>query len=593
MGQLNFPTNPVVGQQHTIGNNTWEWSGSAWIKYVPPKNVVGVFTVTDALYVTSTTNSIDTLTGALVVTGGVGIGRNVNVGGTLNVAGDVQFTSLTGADVAGGGAGALKVSGGVYVGDDVIINSTAWNTGTNSSNALYIKGGAWIDRSLVVEGAVLFKNGVTFSGTATYVYSTNTVYTDNLIDLHVPPGGLETPWTYDDGKDIGLTFHYYKGADKTGFLGFANDTGYLEWYNDGLESGGVFTGTSYGTFKTSDIQLTGLTNSSNTTSGALQVAGGVGVGLNVYAGGNISGGTVNARNLTQTRLVIAGASGQLTDDIDLTWNSSLNQIEGRAAYANTATLSEKSNNLVGGSAGAIPYQTALDTTTFLNIGTNGYVLLSNGSAPYWAAATGLAAGTATTATNISGGAKDRVPYQTDAGATTFSNDLRFNGTVFTTTNVVVTGITDTSGNANSGALQVAGGVGIDKNLWVGDTVTVGSTVTNTVVPVVSSNNLLLSSFTSNTISSTSTQNLDVFNADTYRTARYTIQIVDGSSIHVTEMTIFHDGTNVYMNEYGISTNNGQLGSFGAQLSGGNVTLMFTPTAASSMVIKLVRIGITS
>jgi hypothetical protein len=85
----------------------------------------------------------------------------------------------------------------------------------------------------------------------------------------------------------------------------------------------------------------------------------------------------------------------------------------------------------------------------------------------------------------------------------------------------------------------------------------------------------------------------VFSAATYRTARYTIQIVDGSNIHVTEMTVFHDGTNVYINEYGISTNNGQLGSFDAQLSAGSVTLKFTPTAATSMVIKVVRIGITA
>lgn len=84
MGQLNFPTNPTIGQQHTIGTNTWEWNGSAWIKFVPPKNVVDVFTVTNTLYVTSTTNSTSTITGALVVTGGVGIGQDVNVGGQLS-----------------------------------------------------------------------------------------------------------------------------------------------------------------------------------------------------------------------------------------------------------------------------------------------------------------------------------------------------------------------------------------------------------------------------------------------------------------------------------------------------------------------------
>ena len=84
MGLLNFPTNPVLGQQHTIGSNTWEWNGAAWIKYTPPKGIVGVFTVTDTLYVTSSTNSTSTVTGALIVTGGVGIGLDVNIGGQLS-----------------------------------------------------------------------------------------------------------------------------------------------------------------------------------------------------------------------------------------------------------------------------------------------------------------------------------------------------------------------------------------------------------------------------------------------------------------------------------------------------------------------------
>ena len=727
-------------------------------------------------------NGISTFTGHVFATGttGITVGTGaVELGGTLNAAGDVTFTSNTTAAVAGGGSGALKLTGGAYIGDNLIVNSLAFDTGTNTSNALYVKGGAWIDKGLIVDGPTTFNDIVIFNGTTTYVLSTNTVYTDNLLNLHIHEGGIESEWTFDDGKDVGLIFHYYKGEDKNGFIGLANDSGYLEWYNDGIESvGGIFTGTSYGTFKTGNIELVGLTNAANTVSGALQVAGGVGIGLDIYAGGDVSGGTLTGRNLTQDRLVIVGTSGQLTDDADLNWNSSLNQIEGRVAYANTATLATKADNLVGGSAGALPYQASTDTTTFLNIGTNGYVLQSDGAAPVWGPLSGIVAGAANTATNIANGLKDQIPFQSDVGTTTFSNDLRFNGTTFTTTNVVLTSQTDTQGNATTGALQVAGGVGINKSLWVGNSatiagnlyvdgdiflqgaglntlsaqtgtfeyvvisgttgtgltvdgdalisrnlevtgvatfsnvvstigtineftstnafitnlsvtggtsvqgltaanitattlsvtsqstlqnvtaavttittltvtsdgtiqgnlavtgvstftgkilvsdttnalatnvgsivtlggigvaqdvmvggsVTIGSTVANTVVPAILSNNVLLSSFTSNAISTTSTQNLDVFSAATYRTARYTIQIVDGSDIHVTEMTVFHDGTNVYINEYGISTNNGQLGLFDAQLSAGSVTLKFTPTAATSMGIKVVRIGITA
>ena len=84
MEQLNFPTNPSIGDQHTIGDITWTWNGAAWIKYVPTKNIVNVFTVTDVLYVTTTTNSTSTTTGGLIVTGGVGIGEDATIGGQLN-----------------------------------------------------------------------------------------------------------------------------------------------------------------------------------------------------------------------------------------------------------------------------------------------------------------------------------------------------------------------------------------------------------------------------------------------------------------------------------------------------------------------------
>jgi hypothetical protein len=55
----------------------------------------------------------------------------------------------------------------------------------------------------------------------------------------------------------------------------------------------------------------------------------------------------------------------------------------------------------------------------------------------------------------------------------------------------------------------------------------------------------------------------------------------------------HDTTNAYINEYGIITNNGELGVFSATIDSTNVTLTFTPSTVSSMIIKVVRFGITT
>ena len=239
-------------------------SGNVGIGITSPASklhVSGDARITGITTVTNNTAASSTITGAFQVLGGAGIGGNLYIGGNEFVTGTLQ------------------------------VNSTNANTTTNNSNAFYTAGGAWIDKTLVVGGETTFKGSVVFQGTNTFVYSSSTVYTDNLISLHAPSGstpGSHT-WTVDDGKDIGFMFHYYKGADKDAFLGFANDTQYLEWYSDGTESGGVFTGTTYGTFKTGGIRLVGgASNSGNTTTGDLQVLGGVGIGGGLFVGGTVT-----------------------------------------------------------------------------------------------------------------------------------------------------------------------------------------------------------------------------------------------------------------------------------------------------------------
>lgn len=65
----------------------------------------------------------------------------------------------------------------------------------------------------------------------------------------------------------------------------------------------------------------------------------------------------------------------------LVWNGS-DFVEVAPATATTAT------NLAGGSAGSLPYQSGAGLTTFLSIGTNNFVLTSNGTAPVWTTNTG-------------------------------------------------------------------------------------------------------------------------------------------------------------------------------------------------------------
>jgi hypothetical protein len=469
----------LIGSLNVAGAST-VGSLTATIFTATSANIIGNLTVSgvSALQgiLTVTGNSqfngaVNTFSGALFVTGTniltVDTGAT-SLGGTLTVSGKTLLNNTTDAVVAGGGDAALKTLGGVYVSKNLIVASTASSTSTAASNALYVAGGAYIDSTFLVQGSATFNGNVVFNGTQTNVYSTNTVYTDNLINLHVPAGstGTEHNWTLDDGKDIGFGFHYYKTVDKNAFLGLANDSGYLEWYEDGYETlTGEHTSGTYGTFKTANIQLTGTADASSTITGAFQVVGGAGIGGKLYAS------LLAGRNLTTASGIVYSLSDGTLQNTPVTFDSAAQRLVGLITTASTAI------NVDGGAAGSLLYQSGASASQFLPIGTNGNILIVSGGNPTWSAPTGLVAGNATTASNIAGGLKDQIPFQSAPGQTVFNVGMVYNGTTFTTTNIQVTSNNNaTAATGASGALMVTGGVGISRDLWVAGDINVGGNI---------------------------------------------------------------------------------------------------------------------
>jgi hypothetical protein len=557
------------------------------------------------------TNSVNTNSGqALLVSGGVGIGGNL-------AAGIVKTVDSTAATV--GGAGSVQVAGGVYIANNIVINGTAASTGTTTSNALYVAGGAGIAGSLYVGGPVTFSSPVTFNGTATYVLSTNTFYTDNIIELHVPQGGVSGQWTSDDGKDVGLRFHYYNRAlstDSNAALVLADDSQLLEWYGTGAEaiSSGTFINSNYGGFKTGYIQLMTGTNATSTLTGALRVQGGIGIGGGSYFAGynatassstvasqgivvatngvGITGDSYFANNLgvggslgvtlgasVGTRLLISGSGAtgstgsvsqqalqitagglgvtgdsyhggnlsvtgltQVTNTTNSTavGNGALtvaggagigqNLYVGGTIFGNLTGVATTATNLTGGSPGAIPYQITTGTTGYIGIGANNYILQSNGSTATWQNPNTLTIGTAAqsqlvavTGTNaavayypaivaaVNPAAYYEQIYSTatmsivpSTGVTTFAGTV--DATTGTIGTVVVSGgvavgksavIVGTLTNfgphvilnnsaasttTNSGALQVAGGAGIQGSVYAGNIYDNNNRVVTSVIP---------------------------------------------------------------------------------------------------------------
>ena len=279
---MSFPISPVNAQTTVVDGIQYQYNSVAnrWLR------VASSVTATNHLTITDYTNATSPSTGALVVQGGVGIGSDLWISGNSNIAGTIRLTNPT-------------------------------NAGSTATGALVVTGGVGIGSNLYVGGSTLFQGPVTFAGTATYILTTNTVYTDNIIELHTPPGGMDSTWTIDDGKDIGFHLHYFKnGADANGALLLRNDSKYLEWFQDGIDTtsnGNNFTATTYGTFKTGSIILANTTASVSTTTGALVIAGGVGIGGDLNVNSNVIAtnfyGNVYATNTSTINVGYATTSG--------------------------------------------------------------------------------------------------------------------------------------------------------------------------------------------------------------------------------------------------------------------------------------------
>ena len=155
--------------------------------------------------------------------------------------------------------------------------------------------------------------------------------------------------------------------------------------------------------------------------------------------GAIYGGTAQSA-YTQGDVLYASATNTLAKlgigvvNYILTSTGSVPQwVAPTSITVNTAT------NLAGGLAGSVPYQSAVDATTFLAIGAANRVMTSSGSAPQWVTSlTGLTGVSSSSITNTSL-TSGRVVISSTAGLEADSANLTFNGTTLSTTGLSNTG----------------------------------------------------------------------------------------------------------------------------------------------------------
>jgi hypothetical protein len=91
-------------------------------------------------------------------------------------------------------------------------------------------------------------------------------------------------------------------------------------------------------------------------------------------------------------------------------------------------------------------------------------------------------------------------------------------------------------------------------------------------------------------SATTVFTLDSFTASVFRTAKYLVQITNStdSDYQSLEITLFHDGTTVYLTQYASIFDNGAQATFDADISSGAVRLRVTPASGDTMAYKFIR-----
>ena len=229
-----------------------------------------------------TLNATDFSTGNARITGGYAdnfpVGANTAAPGafTTLTAGNATITNTT--EAVDSATGALVVTGGVGIGGNV-----------------------YMHKNLTVEGNLIVK------GNTTTISTQDLTVQDSIINLHTFANLAAL--TANDGRDIGIAFHYYKNYDDHAFLGLVNDSNLLEWYDSGSETtGNVFTGNTYGGFKTGTIIVANTTQATAANTGVFQVYGGGSILGNLYVG-NIfaSGGDIGTMSNVISRFVSAGS----------------------------------------------------------------------------------------------------------------------------------------------------------------------------------------------------------------------------------------------------------------------------------------------
>ena len=315
-GGVGIQKNVTIGGITKITNNTQTVD-----KQSGALVVTGGIGVGENVYIGGTTESTSDATGALVVKGGAGITGNTYIKGITYISGDLFVsgtqktilattndnpidTTSDGTTYSGGSLwnGGITVKKHIYAGfgvitdGDIFIRNTINSTST-SSGALRVDGGAGIGGNVFI-GGNLIVTGTTVSLPA------SCITTNNILDGTIVDADISADASISQGKIHNLVNSLFNRIDTSTDQRITSG---IKTFETGsrltIESGATLSVIGTQTFDN-------VTESTDTSTGAIIVKGGIGIMKNVNVGGAMNiNSSVNSISKTTGGLVVTGGAG--------------------------------------------------------------------------------------------------------------------------------------------------------------------------------------------------------------------------------------------------------------------------------------------
>ena len=599
--------------------------------------VVGGTGISGATYIggitsiTNTTTNTGASTGALQVAGGAYIAGNLFVGGNINanVSAVSSYNGVFYGNAAGVGAlyagiqsgylteplASLQITGNLnnYVG---VLNGQNINSGAQASTDVFLSpdNGTYVDTylDLGIASSTYSYPGYSLIGpNDAYLFNWGNAVTNggNLIlgtgynnDIVFAVQGINTNnevMRITRANVVAIKSTTAASSTTTGALTVAGGVGVAgQLYAAGLNSTTISsTGTA---IIGGNIVAASGTASTNTTTGALVVVGGAGISGNVNHG---QAAVFNTSNGAGMDFIVKGATNNT-----LIWgrpNSTYDSvIIGNSATSSTAVNGSKlvinttdtillpvgTNAQRPGSigftdtTGMFRYNSTIGAiewyngTSWASASTSFTVIVSNqfnGDSATTAFTLTQSASTAGVIVSINGVVQIPTTAYSVSGTTLTFTEAPATGDVIDvrilTTTSTVTGLSSATGKAQVNVDDAAG-------------ITFVSTSSAGTVFTIPLGGGMVSNDANVTIASAGAPTtIDSFSTSTYRTAKYILQVTNGTNFQSEEVLVVQNGTTSTLTTYGVISTNGNLGIMSTSVSGGTCSVQFTAANAGNTV----------